>query len=138
MPTPHPLSPRTMSATTAVRSISLMVGGYLILLALLSGVAPKLVLSLANDSLVVRALALTLLLSAGSIAWIGGRAGRDLRLIGPLAVAGVLGVGGLVIGIRPSVMTHPLVLSFPAFLSWSFGLAGVLVLLLARWYGRSP
>ena len=115
-----------------------MVGAYLIALALLSGFAPGLVSSLVSDTLVVRALAVSMLVAASSIGWIGVRASSGVQRVGPAVVASMLIVPGVALMVSPGLLTSPIVLSFPAFLAWAFGLLGVVVLLLARWYGRSP
>ena len=115
-----------------------MVGAYLIALALLCGFAPRLVGALSADPIVVRALAISLLVGAGSIGWIGARASSGVQLLGPSVVTATLVLPAVALLVWPELMGHPLVTSFPAFLAWAFGLEGVVVLLLARWFGRTP
>ena len=127
---------RRMSGVSALRTLGLMIGGYLIALALLSGAYPKLVLSLASDPLVVRALGGSLVVAGGSLGWISWRVAHGVQLAAPAVVSFVFVASGTSLLAIPRLLSHPALATFPSALAWLLGILGIVALLLARWYGR--
>lgn len=113
--------------------IALVVGGTLCVLAIVAGMAPAMVATLAHDGLVMRALGLTLGFSGFMLARVALLAAAGPRRVLALVIAVPLVALALALLAYPQIATYLYDSGRGIFVPWVFGLPAVLALLLSRW-----
>ena len=110
-----------------------MVGGTLCALALIAGFSPKLVVALAHDGIVMRALGLTLGFAAFMLASVAIKAAAGTRRLAAMVLATPIFALGGVLLVYPAVATYLYDTERGIFVPWVFGVPAVLALMLSRW-----
>lgn len=129
-----PLAPGPRRSKRApLPTISLLVGVTLCALALIAGFAPAFVAALAQDTLVMRALGVTLGFAGFMLGRVALKAAAGPRRLAALGLAAPLVALALALLVQPSLATYLYDTRRGIFVPWVFGVPAVLALMLSRW-----